>query len=292
MTTDLTTGSARPGEDIRDIPLDLIDVLHGRRALDPNWVETLAADFKVRGQRTPIEVLASGDRFRLVFGGHRVAARKLNGDVVVSAIVKQPKDFAGDAEIKLAEIVENFMRRELSALDRAFDVAAWREIFETVKGTIKAGRKPKARNSLKSETISDDDLDALSAQFADGFSEAAQKALRLSRPAVFRHLKIAELGEASRQRISLLPIADNQSELLTLVAQPAPRRVLIIDKLIAGASSVTDAIAIIDDTPPVMAMARWEKVSETFSRLPAAEQHSFFSLHEDAILQWVASRKA
>lgn len=292
MTTDLTTGTSRPGEDIRDIPLNLVDVPQGRRALDPNWIETLAADFKVRGQRTPIEVLATGGRYRLVFGGHRVGARKLNGDLVVTAIVKQPKDFAGEAEIKLAEIVENFMRRELSALDRAFDVAAWREIFETVKGTIKVGRKPKAGNSLKSETISDDDLDALSAQFADGFSEAAQKALRLSRPAVFRHLKIADLGEIARQRISLLPMADNQSELLALVAQPGPRRSLIIDKLLAGATSVADAIAIIDDTPPAAAMARWEKVSENFSRLPAVEQHNFFSLHEDAILQWIAGRKA
>lgn len=277
--------------DLRDIALSLIDVPQGRRALDPNWVETLAADFKVRGQRTPIEVLENGDRFRLVFGGHRVAARALNGDAFIAAIVKQPKDFANEAEIKLAEIVENFMRRELSVLDRAFDVAAWREVFETVKGTIKPGRKAKTGNSLKSETISDDEIDHLASQFADGFSEAAQKALQLSRPAVFRYLKIAAIGETNRQRISLLPIADNQSELLSLVAQPSARQARIIDRLVDGATSVADAIAIIDDVAPEVPLAPWERMSERFARLQPSDQHQFFSLHEDVILQWVASRK-
>lgn len=274
----------------REISIDQIDVLPGRRALDPNWVETLAADFRERGQRTPGEVLVTGDRYRLIVGGHRLAARKHNGDTTFTAIVKLPSAFASEAEIKLAEIVENFMRRELSALDRAFDVADWRDVFEAVKGPVKVGRKAKSGNSLKSETISDADLAALSSRFADGFAEAAQRALRLSRPAVFRHLKIAQLGETIRQRIALLPIAENQSELLALVGEPTARRLAIVDRLLEGAANVADAIAILDNTPPAQPMARWEKVSETFSRLPASDQHNFFRLHEDAILQWVASR--
>lgn len=111
----------------RQIPIDQIDVLAGRRALDPNWVETLATDFRARGQRTPIEVIQRQERFQLVSGGHRVAAAKLNMQSSIIALVKQPADFASEAEVKLAEIVENFMRRELSALDRAMDVAAWRD---------------------------------------------------------------------------------------------------------------------------------------------------------------------
>lgn len=274
----------------REIPLDLIDVLPGRRAVDPNWVETLAADFNDRGQRTPIEVIQRGDRFQLVSGGHRVAAGSLNKQQSISAIVKQPADFAHDAQIKLAEIVENFMRRELSTLDRSFDVAAWREIFEAVKGAVRVGRKPKAGNSLKSETISGDDLDDMSGRFAASFTEAAQRSLGLSRPAVFRHLKIAALGENVRQRISLLPIADNQSELLALAGEPEARRLAIVEHLLAGATSVVDAIAIMDDIAPSLPREPYERMSETFSRLKAEQQYRFFDLHEDAIAAWMASR--
>jgi ParB family chromosome partitioning protein len=275
----------------REIPLDRIDILSGRRALDPNWVETLAADFKARGQRTAIEVIQRAERFQLVSGGHRVGAASFNDQSTIIALVKQPADFASEAEIKLAEIVENFMRRELSALDRAMDVAAWREIFEAVKGTIKMGRKPKADNSLKSETISEADLDGMSERFAATFTEAAQKALGLSRPAVFRHLKIASIGESVRQLISLLPIADNQSELIALVGHPQARQLAIAEQLVGGAANVADAIAILDNLPPPPMVATWERMSERFARLKPAEQELFFSLHADAFLKWHASRK-
>jgi len=279
-------------QEYRDIAIELVDVLPGRRALDPNWVETLAADFKERGQRTPIEVIQRGDRFQLVSGGHRVSAGRLNRQATISAIVKQPADFAHDAQIKLAEIVENFMRRELSALDRAFDVAAWREIFELVRGEVKRGGNRRGKvQSLKSETLNGSaDLDTISHLFADNFTVAAQKALCLSRAAVFRSLTIAGIGETARQAIALLPIADNQTELLALAAEPEARRATIVEHLVAGAASVADAIAIIDDLAPSLPREPYERISETFSRLKAEQQYRFFDLHEDAIAAWMASR--
>lgn len=293
MTADLTTGAARPGEDIRDIPLALIDVPTGRRELDPDWVQTLAAEFQVAPQRTAIDVLQVGERFQLVAGGHRFAAKALAGHPSIRAVVWQARDFAHHAQVKLVEIAENFMRRELSVLDRAFDVAAWRDVYETVQGAVKRGGDRRSKSKSQVETlIGDDAIDAAAASFSTTFTEAAQKALGLSRPNVFRSLKIASLGEISRRRISLLPIADNQAELLALQGHPAARQSAIIDRLLAGAANVADAIAILDNLPPFVPMARWEKVSETFSRLPAADQHNFFALHEDAVLQWVASRKA
>lgn len=292
MTIDLTTGAARPGDDVRHIDTSLIDVPEGRRVLDPDWVATLAADFLVRGQQTAIELIQRGDRFQLVYGGHRLAAAAAAEWTTIRAIVRQPGEFVSAAQVKLAEIVENFMRRELSVLDRAFDVAAWREIFEAINGEVKRGGDRRRKQSLKSETLIDDAaLDVLSTVFADNFTAAAQKALRLSKAAVFRSLKIASLGEHSRRRISLLPIADNQTELLALCGEPAARQSLIIDKLIDGAVSVADAISIIDNLAPEQPLEVWERMSERFSRLTPAAQHQFFALHEDAIRQWIASRK-
>ncbi|MBN9333264.1 ParB N-terminal domain-containing protein [Devosia sp.] len=289
----MTTGAARPGDDVRHIDTLLIDVPEGRRVLDPDWVSTLAADFRLRGQQTAIELIQRGDRFQLVYGAHRLDAAKVAEWTSIRAIVRQPGEFISAAQVKLAEIVENFMRRELSVLDRAFDVAAWREIFEAVNGEVKRGGDRRGKQSLKSETLIDDaQLDALSSVFADNFTVAAQKALRLSKAAVFRSLKIARLGEHARQRISLLSIADNQTELLALCEEPSARQALIIDKLLDGAVSVADAIGIIDNLAPEQPAAVWERMSERFARLPSADQHQFFTLHEDAILQWVASRKA
>jgi ParB family chromosome partitioning protein len=218
----------------------------------------------------------------LIAGGHRLAAVQRASLPTIKAIVKQRSDFASEAEIRLAEIVENFMRRELSVLDRAFDVAAWREVFEGVQGAIKPGRKAK-------EVVSDD-LDDISRRFATNFTEAAQSALDLSRDAVFRALKIAKLGDQQRQRIALLPIADNQSELLALVAHKPERQAVIIDYLLDGATSVADAVAILDNVAPSVPRQPWERVSDTFSRLKTEQQARFFSLHEDAIAAWMASR--
>ncbi|SFZ85964.1 chromosome partitioning protein, ParB family [Devosia enhydra] len=274
----------------RAVKIALIDVPSGRRALDPNWVEALAEDFKARGQRTPIELLQTGERYRLVTGGHRLAARLRNGDVTIDAIVKQWADFASEAEVKLAEIVENFMRRELSVLDRAFDVAAWRELFEAVKGTVQRGGDRKSSKFKSATLIGDDAMELASDRFAANFTVAAQKALGLSRDAVFRALKIARIGESIRQRIALHPIADNQSELLSLVAETPARQNAIVDRLLAGAVSVSDAIAILDNLPTPAPRMPWERMSEGFSRLKPAEQERFFEAHEDAIRLWMASR--
>lgn len=275
----------------QSIEIAKIDVAGGRRPLDPAWVETLADDFKRRGMRTAIEVLQTDGRYRLVSGAHRLAAQKLNGATEITAVVSQPDDFAGTAEIRMAEIVENFMRRELSVLDRAFDVAAWREIFEAVQGTV--GRGGDRRSKSKSQVatlIGDEAVAQASDRFAGNFTAAAQTALGLSRDAIFRSLKIARIGESTRQRIALLPIANNQSELTALAAEPVARQVAIADRLSAGAASVQDALAIIDDLPPVIPPARWEALGERFARLKADEQERFFQLYEDAIVRWVATR--
>jgi ParB family chromosome partitioning protein len=290
--TEQTAAVPAPGTDLRDIALALIDVPAGRRALDPDWVETLAAEFLEHPQRTPIDVLQVGERFELVAGGHRYAAKAKVGHADIRAVVWQRSDFRHHSQIKLVEIAENFMRRELSVLDRAFDVAAWREVYETVQGAVKRGGDRRSKSKSQLETlIGEDAVDAAAETFAAAFTVAAQRALGLSRANVFRSLKIAALGGTNRQRISLLPIANNQSELLVLVAQPAARQALIIDRLIDGAASVADAIAIIDDVAPELPLSPWERMSERFARLPPAHQHQFFSLHEDAILQWVADRK-
>lgn len=283
--------------ELKQINVAEIIVLPGRRAIDPDWVEALAVDIAARGQTTPIEVCATNDGYRLVAGAHRLAAFQHNFHTVITAVVKQPKDYATEADIKLDEIAENFLRRELSVLDRAVDVAAWREIFEAVQGAVKRGgdrRSKKAKNqSSKSATLMPVvELQKISEHFSMSFTEASRQALGLGRDAVFRALRIAAIEVVARGRIALHPMADNQSELLALAAQPDVRQGPITQLILSGeAANVAAAIATIDKLPALAGIKPWQKVVNGFSALPEKDQALFFEVHNAAIIQWQADRK-
>ena len=184
-------------------------------------------------------------------------------------------------------------------LDRAFDVAAWREVYEQAQGAIKPGRK---RNSRKLATnydpfqprpLGEERLETVAEQFASSFTQAATSAFGLSRDAVFRGLKIARIMQSVRERISLHAIADNQSELLALSAEPAERQARIAELVVNNAvRSVADAATMIDGTQPVAKPAPWERLSDQFHKMPEAAQRRFIQENWDLIEALIAERKA
>lgn len=257
-----------------------------RRKLDPSWVATLQQDMASgNGHMVPIEVVpeARDERpYRLIFGGHRLAAVSANGADEIDALIKDPKEVATEAQIRLREIAENIMRRQLSALDRAVDIADWRDIYDAAHDTGKPGRK---RKSAEDEDTS--------AKFALNFSEAAQQTLGISRRSVFNALKIATIPAPIRERISLHPIADSQTDLLLLAVEPAERQAKVADLLLSQppqATNVPDALAIVDATPKPQSEPRWQKVATSFAKLKDAEQDRFFDLNEAAIQRWLKGR--
>lgn len=269
-----------------NIPVAAITVLPGRRRLDPAWVEALAAMIDNDGQQAAIEVVTEGDGYRLVFGGHRLAAAKQLGHETIRATVKSREEFTSEAQITLREITENLARRELSVLDRAVDIARWREIYEAAEGDVRRGRKAKLSQV---DTISQDAAE----RFAASFSEAARNALGVDRMAISRAMRIASIPANLRGWIALHPIADNQSELLQLVAESEERQEAICGMLTQEppvASSVAAAIALLDETPAPAKEPAWQKVSTGFSKLAARDQHAFFELHEAAIALWLKGR--
>jgi len=270
-----------------------IRVPANRRRLDPAWVATLAADMQTdNGHMVPIEVVpetTEGAKYRLIFGGHRLAAKVQLGETEIDAFIRDPKDVATDRQIRKREIAENLIRRQLSVLDRAKDIADWRDIYDAEHGTGKAGRK-KVRPV---EVVEDDEL---SANFALNFSDAAQAVLGISRRSVFHALKIATIPAPVRDAISLHPVADNQSELLLLAAEKPERQEAIARLLTLEAEdapqTVTEAISVIDRTPKPATTPKWEKVATGFAQLKEGDQHRFFELHEAAIRQWLKGRKS
>lgn len=276
---------------IEDIDIDLIEIAKGRRVPDPAWEETIAADMGRNGQIEPIEVVEAGKGFRLIDGFHRIGARKIRGETLVTAKIKTASEVATEAQMTLREIAANFMRRELSVYDKARDVARWRAVFDQASGGIKPGRKAVGS---KSATNSDEAFDEFAALFSATFSEASQAALGLDKHAVSRYLRIARIDDAVGQRISLHKIANNQSELLAFSVEPVERQTMVANLLLSfppAAHSVADAIAIIDRVPTVAPRSAWERVSDKFAKLPEPAQRRFLLEHWEIVEAIIAERK-
>lgn len=276
----------RPSEiDIRAIPLDLIEVGSRLRSLDRDWVATLADSITENGQQSPIEVVAVGERFRLVFGAHRIGAMRLLQADTILAVVRGSAEVARTVDERLREIAENLVRRELTVLDHAVSVATWRDIYNTINPVPKPGR-PKKVSAAEAE-------EELSARFCTNFSEAAQRAMGISRRAVFYALKVASIAPELREKLAAHPIADNQSELLALAAEAHTRQARIVALLTAEpaqAGSVAEAIAIIDKLPAPAAPPPHQRLAESFARLKPEERDRFFEMHADDIERWLAAR--
>lgn len=283
---------------IEDIKTDLIDVPAGRRVVDPDFARALAEDFIATGQEREIDVIETGGRFRLVTGAHRLQAAKVAG-IPIRAKIHDPAEFAGEAAIRLAEISENFKRRELTVLDRAFDVAAWREVYEQAQGAVKRGGDRRSATAKSKEQVApligEDAIDAASEIFSSAFTAAAQASLGLSKDAIKRSLRIARITQAVRERISLHEIAKTQSELLALCAEPAERQAAIAGLLLSeppAAHKIADAIALLDRVPATAKPEAWERLSDQFHKLPDAAKRRFITENWGLIEELAAQREA
>ena len=259
------------------------------RSVDPQWVNFLAEDIAVNGLIEPIRVVARGNGYKLVDGARRIAAHLKLGWPEIEAQVEPEEALADDTAVRLAEIKGHMLRGALVALDHAICVATWCDIYQAIHGQPKRGRKP-SRNAA-SDT--DEALHEKSAESCTNWSEAAQGALGLSRRALFYALKIARLSPEIRVRIATHPVADNQRELLLLAELTPVRQTAVVDILTDDepqATSVAEAIALLDSVPAPRPVPAYERVFERFAKLRAADQEKFFELNVDAIEVWMARR--
>ena len=264
--------------ELRMIPLDLINIT--ARKIDPDWVAALAENISRHGQQTPVDVEIEGDRYRLVTGFHRAAACNRE----IRAIVHPAGHFASAARERLATIAENFLRRNLTVLERATIVADWRAIYEAAQGEVKRGRKKLSH----AETISNTDpAMQMAATFAANFSDAAQRALGLTRQSVYRLLQIAGLDPETLDRVSLTGIANSQADLLALAGLPPEKRTKVLDLLLSTppqATAVAEAIMLAEGRkPPSPADRLFSSAQNSFGRLSDKQRASFFELYQDHV---------
>lgn len=262
-----------------------IEVGNRLRVLDPAWVNLLAEEIAAEGHKEPIRVVPQGDTYRLISGARRIAAIQQLGHDEIEARIELASKPVDDATIRLAEIKADLMRADLTVLDRARYVSAWREIHEALHPQPKRGRKPANAPS--------DPLLEMSAQCANIFTEAAKAAFGFSQRTIYLLLKIATIDAQVARSIALHSVANKRGELLILaeyspVLQASIASMLTSDP--AKADSVTEALILLNATPPLQTAPVYERLSEKFSRLPEKEQFAFFAMHEGTIDLWLAQR--
>lgn len=110
---------------IRELPIDRITARSDARAIDEATVGGLVESIGAVGLINPIRVRASGDRWEVIAGHHRLTACKRLGLAEITADIIE----SDDLHAELAMIDENLCRAELSPADRAVQTARRKAIY-------------------------------------------------------------------------------------------------------------------------------------------------------------------
>ncbi|MFW6027891.1 MAG: ParB/RepB/Spo0J family partition protein, partial [bacterium] len=210
------------------------------RKLDQDWVAGLAESIRKFGLRQPIEVTPTGhqgaegfDEFSLVSGAHRLAAcQALEMKTVRASIIE-----ATDLEVRLLEIDENLIRRELSPLDRAVFLARRKDVYEALhpetRHGARGGRESKQPQNVENDTMS--------------FSISTAEKMGLSARTIERAVRIAnKLLPDIREQIATTWLADSQSELLALTRLSPDTQRDVVSRLLAVSDAPPNVRAALD----------------------------------------------
>jgi ParB family chromosome partitioning protein len=160
---------------------------------------------------------------QLVAGGHRLAGAHKAAIAEISVDVRQ---FASAAEARLAEIDENLLRPDLSALERAVHLAARKRVYDELHPEAKHGgdrRSTKRQEQIKRQSL------------PFGFSKVVADAVGLSERSIRDAVALAEeLGDELIGQLLDTPLADNASDLKALVKLPAAKRLRVVERVKQG----------------------------------------------------------
>ena len=202
--------------EINTLSLDQIVVSQGRK-LDPDVVASMAESIKSMGLQNPINVLATGEGgYRIISGRHRLAAVRSLGRDQIEALVRYD---LSDIEVRLAEIVENLHRAELTALQRSDQIVEYAKL-------VKERRKEGAAQ------VGQHLSNVKGASRREAGDSAAARDLGLSRQAIQRAEKIANISPEAKAAVKEAGLDDNQSALLDIAAAPKEQQQVVITELV------------------------------------------------------------
>jgi len=130
------------------VSIEEIKVVESRRSLDELNVGRLAESIEAVGLQNPIVLT---EDYKLVSGRHRLeAAKRLGYDTIEANILPLSPE-----EAALAEIDENLIRREMTALEQGLLLKRRKEILDAMGLLAKAGGQVGNQNSAKEKNEPD-----------------------------------------------------------------------------------------------------------------------------------------
>lgn len=265
----------------KEIEISKIDVSNRLRPINPAHVSMLAQNIAESRLRHPIEVVAKGDRYKLIAGGHRVAAfQQLKRPLINAEIYEATVD-----EARLAEIDENLIRHELNPLDRAVFLAERKQLWEKLHPESKRGgdRRSKAAQD-QTEIIS-----------VWSFAKETAEKIGLTDRAIRLAVSIATgLTAETRAAIAGTYITNRQTDLLALSKlTPAQQKKAVAGLLGEGPKwhSVGEALQAISGrvAKPV---SGYDRLVTAWNKATAAERKQFRAYIEGPAMRRAAKEAA
>ncbi|WP_346915104.1 ParB N-terminal domain-containing protein [uncultured Roseibium sp.] len=264
----------------RSIKIDDISVPEGRlRDVDPEWAATLAGMFEEVGHKAPIDVERTEAGFKLVAGGHRLAAAKLLKWKEIKARVLEPKTDQPAAEMRLHEILENLARKDFNALERCEALFELKRVYEALHPETKnGGKRGNQHTGGEKRQI---------AIFA--FCQNATDTTGLSRRSVELAVQIFEgLSKETRERLKGTALAQKQSDLKALSVLNAADQKKVLGLLFAEppqAASVGDAVILAEGKKlPSASEKMFRSTQDNLSKLPKASRVILFKHYQKEIV--------
>ncbi|WP_296717676.1 ParB/RepB/Spo0J family partition protein [Tistrella sp.] len=247
---------------IMDIRLADIDVPADRaRDFSEAGAAALAGIIAAQGLQHPIRVRASGARYTLIAGLHRLRALERLEQPTIPAVLSGA---VTDDEARLEEVLENLGRNELTALDRCHHLYELKQVYERMYPQAKHGAASPKAQSLR--LSSDGEV--------FGFARSSAEKIGLSARAIQLAVKIwTKLSPRSRLKLAGTHLAEKQTELQKLSEQTAT----VQDKILAlvlgdehpDIQSVGDALAHLEGgVTPTKVEKDFMRLRDGFLKLP------------------------
>ncbi len=202
--------------EINTLSLDQTVVSQGRE-LDMDVVAQIAESITMFGLQAPICVVSDDKEFRIISGRHRLAAVRSLGREQIEALVYRG---LSDIEIRLAEIVENLHRAELTVIQRADQVTEYVKLVKErqKEGVAQLGQRPSNVKGASGREAGD---------------SAAARELGMSRQEIQRADKIASIAPEGRAAAIEAGLGDNQTALIEIAAAPKEQQQAVISEIVA-----------------------------------------------------------